>query len=436
MSIVQPGGPEQQPRRRARLGGVMAPLARCPRDRSNKKMTWMRGVACLLVVQGLACTKAAPRAEGDKAETGAAQGKGVTLALVTELAIEQTIEISGSLDADEQVTVGAKMPGRLASMDIDLASPVTRGQILARMETTDSQLRVEQASAALAQSRAQLGLPPDGTDQAVDSENTAIVKHARATLGEAQANRARARALAAEGLIPRMDLDAAEATAVRAETAVQSAREEVRIREATMRQRRSELRMARQQLEDSVVRSPLDGIVQMRRGSVGEYLAAGAPIAEIVRIDPLRLRVAIPEREAASVRQGQPVRVRIHGDDTSYEGTVSRLAPAIDPQSRTLLVESDIKNPGHLRPGSLVTAHIVVSSKPAPTVPASAIVRFAGLSKVITVEEGKAREKQVTPGKTSGDRVEILSGLAVGESVVVKPGSLQQGQPVLVVDGS
>ena len=113
-----------------------------------------------------------------------------------------------------------------------------------------------------------------------------------------------------------------------------------------------------------------------------------------------------------------------------------RLAPAIDPQSRTLLVESDIKNPGHLRPGSLVTAQIIVDSRPAPSVPATAIVRFAGLSKVITVEDGKAKEKQVVTGKTAGDRVEIVSGLAVGESVVARPGSLQQGQPVRVVEGS
>jgi RND family efflux transporter MFP subunit len=169
---------------------------------------------------------------------------------------------------------------------------------------------------------------------------------------------------------------------------------------------------------------------------VGQYLAAGAPIVDIVRIDPLRLRVAIPELEAAGVRAGQPVRVRLQGDSAVYAGTVARLAPAIDPQSRTLLVESDIKNPGHLRPGSLVSAQIVVSSKPAPAVPASAIVRFAGLAKVITVEDGKAKEKQVTTGKTSGDLVEIVSGLSAGESVVARPGSLQQGQPVRVVEGS
>jgi RND family efflux transporter MFP subunit len=361
--------------------------------------------------------------------------KDVTLVPVTELAIEQTIDISGTLDADEQVTVGAKVSGRLASISVDLASRVENGQVIARLETTDYALRVEQAAAALAQSRAQLGLPQDGPDEALDIEGTAIVRQAAATLKQAESNRDRARNLSREGLMTAMDLDAAEAAAIRADAALQTAREEVRIRAATMRQRRSELRLAQQQLADATVRSPLDGVVQMRRASVGQYLAAGAPIADLVRIDPLRLRVTIPEGEASSVRQGQPVRVTLQGDDTPHAGTVARLAPAIDRQSRTLLVESDIQNPGHLRPGSFVSAQIVVSSKPMPTVPTSAIVQFAGLSKVITVADGKARETLVTTGKTAADRTEILSGIAVGESVVERPGSLQQGQAVRVVGG-
>ncbi|WP_437947215.1 efflux RND transporter periplasmic adaptor subunit [Sorangium sp. So ce296] len=391
----------------------------------------------MVLLQCAACDKkAAPQPEGAKGAKTAPSAKEVTLAPVTELVVEQTIDISGTLDADEQVTVGAKMPGRLASIAVDLASPVTKDQVIAQLETRDYELRIEQAAAALAQSRAQLGLPQDGPDDELDVEGVAIVREALATFKEAQANQVRARSLAKEGLMSGMDLDAAEAAAVRAETAVQSAREEVRIRKAAVRQRRSELRMARQQLADAAVRSPIDGVVQARRASVGQFLAAGAPIADIVRVDPLRLRVAIPETEAAGVRAGQQVRVIVPGDSAVYAGTVARLAPAIDPQSRTLLVESDIKNPGHLRPGSLVTAQIVVTSKPAPSVPATAIVRFAGLAKVITVEDGKAKEKQVVTGKTAGDRVEIVSGIAVGESVVARPGSLQQGQPVHVVEGS
>lgn len=390
----------------------------------------------MLVLAGIACgNKETPKPDSGQGQKAAVEPKEVTLATVTEIPIEQTIAITGTLDPDEQVTASAKVPGRLASIAVDLASPVTQGQVIAQIETKDYEIRIEQAAASLAQARAQLGLGPNDKDEDLNIETTALVRQATAVLREAEANRARARKLSSEGLITAVDLDAAETAAVRAETALQSAREEVRIRQATVKQRRSELRLARQQLTDTLIKSPLDGVVQMRRANAGEYLPAGAAIADLVRIDPLRLRVALPELEAADVRQGQPVRVRIEGDETTYAGTVARIAPSIDPKSRTLLVESDIKNPGHLRPGSLVQAEIVVTSRPAPTVPETAIVRFAGLSKVITIENGKAKEQQVTTGKKSGDRIEIIEGIKVGETVVEKPGSLQQGQPVRVLEG-
>jgi HlyD family secretion protein len=154
-----------------------------------------------------------------------------------------------------------------------------------------------------------------------------------------------------------------------------------------------------------------------------------------VRIDPLRLRVSVPERDAAGLRVSQAVHLRVDGDTKTYEGIVARLAPAIDQQSRSLRVESDIKNPGNLRPGSFANAEIVVGTKPVPTVPESAIVKFAGLEKLIVVVDGKAVEKTVTTGKKQGALVEIKSGIKAGELVVERPGSLQQGHAVRVVEG-
>lgn len=405
-------------------------LARAPPRRLPKRAAWLLVIAAVAGCNG----------GGDDATPQPDQGaveprpeRRVTMVAVTSMPIERTVDISGTIDAYEQVTVGAKVPGRLASIAVDLASPVVKGQVIARLETTDYQLRVDQARAAVGQSRAVLGLT-EGQDK-VDVDGTAVVRQAQATLQEAQANLRRTRALSAEGLATGIQMDSAEATALRAETALQSAREEVRIREATLRQRGSELSLARQQLADTVLISPIDGVVQARRGSVGEYFAAGAPLVDIVRIDPLRLRVALPEREAGSVREGQSVRLTIAGDERAYGGTIARLAPALDQESRTLLVEADIGNPGNLRPGTMVSAKIVVASDPGLTLPLTAVVQFAGLTKVLTVEDGRAREKQITTGRATGDRVEILSGVADGERVVDKPGSLQQGEAVQPAEG-
>lgn len=378
-----------------------------------------------------------PRAEG-KPGRGAppAEARSVRVQPVSLSTFEQSIEISGTLAADEQVTLAAKVAGRLASIAIDLASPVRQGEVVAQIETTDYEFGVQQAEAALGQARAQLGLAPGASvgDLAVDS--VAVVREALATLEEATAAAARFEILTREGLSPEAELESARASLARARAGLESAREEVRLRQAQVRQRESELRVARQRLLDTAIRSPIDGYVQARRASIGEYLTAGAPIADVVRIEPLRLRLAIPEREAASVRQGQLVRVSL--DSASGEkapvqaGTVARLAPGLDPESRSLLIEADIPNPGQLRPGNFVHAQIVVGQRQAPAVPESAVVTFAGLQKVVLVQDGKAVERTVTTGAARQGEVEILSGLTPGDSVVIAPGSLQQGAAVRV----
>jgi RND family efflux transporter MFP subunit len=178
----------------------------------------------------------------------------------------------------------------------------------------------------------------------------------------------------------------------------------------------------------------LDGIVQQKRASVGEYLAAGAPVVDIVRMNPLRLQAQVPERDAANVRFGQNVRVSIEGGEKIYVGQIRRLSPVITQQNRMLMVEADVQNDGALRPGSFAKAEIVTNdAKMAVTVPNNAIVTFAGIEKVIVVENGKALEKPITTGRRTGDWTEILSGINVGEQVVVDPGNLQSGMAVEVI---
>lgn len=404
---------------------------------------WVYAALALLggALASTACeTDAKPRAEASGVNAGAPAipPRGVELEPVVLATLEQVIQTTGTLAADEQVTLAAKVAGRLASIAVDLASSVKQGDLIAQIETTDYEFGVQQAEAALGQARAQLGLPMSGPKPILDAEATAIVRQARATLEEARAAATRLELLAKEGLAPQAELETARASLLRAEAGLQSSREEVRIREAQIRQRESELRIARQQLADTTIRSPIDGFVQARQASTGEYLAAGAPIAEVVRIDPLRLRLALPEREASSVRQGQAVHLSSSTIDAAegepgHSGVVARLAPSLDAQSRSLLIEADIPNTGQLRPGNFVHARIVVGSRTAPTVSASAIVTFAGLQKVITVKDGKAVERPVTTGVIQGQRVEILSGLEPGEAVVKAPGSLQQGQAVSVL---
>ncbi|MDQ1639140.1 MAG: rane fusion protein multidrug efflux system [Pyrinomonadaceae bacterium] len=365
------------------------------------------------------------------ADKGARQ---VKTARVEEMPFGETVTANGTLAAYDQSTASAKVAGRLSTISVDLGSVVRRGQMVAQVEASDYKLRVQQAEAALAQARARVGLSPDGKDDAVNPEQTGTVRQARAVLDEAKVSRDRAAKLVQQGIVPRSEFDTVDATYKVAVSRYQDAIEEIRNRQAMVAQRRSELALARQQLGDTAVYAPLDGIVQQKRASVGEYLAAGAPVVDIVRMNPLRLQAEVPERDASTVRFGQSVRVTVAGDANVYLGQIKRLSPVITAQNRMLMVEADVQNNGLLRPGSFAKAEIVTNdAKMAITVPNNSIVTFAGIEKVIVVQNGKALEKPITTGRRNGDWTEIVAGVNVGDQVIVDPGNLQSGMAVEVV---
>ena len=346
--------------------------------------------------------------------------------------LERTVSVTGTLAAEEQVALSFKVTGRVHELNVDLGSPVRRGQVLARLTPTDFELRLQQAEAALQQARARLGLPPSGGDTTVNAENTALVRQSRALRDEARLTRDRMKTFVDRGISSRADLDAAEAQLEVADGKYQDALEEIRNREAVLAQRQSELALARQALEDTSLRSPIDGAVRERQVTVGEFRSTGTPVLTIVRTDPLRLRVAVPERAASALRTGQSVRVRIEGDDATYQGKLVRLGAAIEEDNRTLPVEAAVANPqGALRPGMFASADIVVDrADRAVVVPSEAIVTFAGVQKVLVVKDGKAVEQRVRTGRRNADRVEIVDGVKAGDVVIVKPGDVVDGVPV------
>jgi len=355
----------------------------------------------------------------------------VKTAKVTEMPIGETVTVNGTLAAFDHVTVGMKVPGRLQSISIDLGSVVHRGQRVAQLEQQDYKLRVQQAEAALAQARARLGLSPDGSDDRVAAEQTGTVRQGRAVMDDAKLKRDRAAKLVEQGVVSRAELDTAESDYKVALSRYQDALEEIRNRQGLLAQRRSELALAKQQLADTIVYAPMDGIVQEKKASVGEYLAAGAPVVDVVKVNPLRLRAEVPERESHNIRNGQSVRVTVEGDANSYLGYIKRLSPTIGEQNRVLVVEADVANNGGLRPGAFVRAEIVTNqTNTAVTIPSNALITFAGIDKVIVVEDGKAVEKAVTTGRRGADWVEIKAGLSIGQTVVVDPGNLQTGQAI------
>jgi RND family efflux transporter MFP subunit len=367
-----------------------------------------------------------------KSAGGAGGGpRSVRTVRVAETTVGQSVVVTGTLSPYDQATVTAKVPGRLAALAVDLGSRVKKGQLMARIEAPDYQIRVQQAQAALAEARARVGLG-EGEGQRVDPQRTGTVRAAGAVLEAARTSHDRATALSNEGLISKAELDAAEAARRVAESRYQDAIEEIQGRTASAGQRRADVALARQQLADTGIYAPFAGVVQEKRASIGEYLTAGAPVVDLVRVDPLRFRAEVPEREAGSVRVGQELRISAEGQPAVI-GRLARLSPTITERNRVLVVEADIPNQGTLRPGVLVRAEIVTNaSRTALTVPNDAVISFAGLQKVLLVKDGKALERPIVSGQRSEHWTEVTSGLAAGDQVVLKPGNLQSGQPITV----
>jgi RND family efflux transporter MFP subunit len=307
---------------------------------------------------------------------------------------------------------------------------------MAEVEPRDYELQLRQAEAALAQARAALGLPPHGTDDEVELEQTTWVREARAVFEQARSNRNRAERLLEEGILSTSEDDAAEAAYQVALNRYEAALEAARQRQAAVAGRRIELEIARQQLDDARILAPFDGRVQRRHADPGQYLKTGDPLIRLVQVNPLRLQMEVPEREAPQLRIGQEVRFVATGLERAYSAQVSRISPALDRTSRVLLVEADVENDGRLQPGSFAEAIIVVRRDPAVLmVPMRALRVFAGMEKVFAAVGLEAVERDVITGQAQDDWIEIRRGVEAGESVILDPGNLRNGEAIVIANG-
>ncbi len=359
----------------------------------------------------------------------------ITTALAEEKAIEQLVTITGTLAAEQEIVLGMKVAGRIAELPVDLGTPVRKGDVIASLDTTDFQLRMRQSEAALQQARVRLGLSPNGTEEDVILEQLAPVRQARAQMDGAKSRLDRAQQLSQSGLLAKADLDATSSAYKVTEAQYADSLDEARNRQGVLAQRKSELEIARQQLADAVLYAPIDGMIRARAANVGQYVSAGAPIATVVQMSPLRLRTEVPERESINIRVGMPVRLTVEGSSGEHQGQVARLSPSFDETNRTLLVETEVANPsGTIRPGAFARAEIVTSSSQrALMVPAASVVTFAGIDRVFTIAGGTASEKRVKTGRHTNAGIEILEGITANEQVALNPGNMTDGEKVLVI---
>jgi RND family efflux transporter MFP subunit len=355
----------------------------------------------------------------------------VHAASVESRPIDRFLRVTGSLAADEQADVAAETAGRVVETPIERGTRVAAGSVLVRVSATEADASLREAEANAAQLEARLGLQPG---QPFDPTRVPEVLTAKASLDWAEADFNRIKALLDQKVVSQAEYDQ-KATGVRAaqqqyQTAHNTAQQSYRALQAA----RARVDLARKAAADTAVRAPFAGQVAERLVSTGDYVTRGMKVAQIVRIDPLRVELTIPEQYLSQVREGQPVRLTVDAyPGESFAAKVRFVSPSLKTDQRALTVEALAPNPdGRLKPGLFATA-LLQQPSPAPAllVPASAVETVAGTSRVYVIKGDTLEERIVTLGERVDDRVEIATGVKADERVVANPaGKVSDGARV------
>ena len=401
--------------------------------RSSALLKILLLVAGLSVVAGVAvsCGGSKANVRPEEAANAVPAAVDVTTAAAIMRELPRYFEATGSLAGDEQTDVAPSIAGKVVAVGVDLGSYVKRGQMIVRLDDVDLRLRVEQAQAQLDQTKAALRQAEEKiglrAGQKFDPTRVPEVANVRVALELSEKNLQRAEKLIESGDVARSFYDQQRAQRDQLkeqyEAAISKARQDfaaVATARANVSNAESQLGLARRSLSYAVVFSPIDGYVAERSADLGEYVSPTQKVATIVRINPLRIRIDIPEQAIPEVQVGQSVSVTTSAwPDQSFSGRIARISPNVSAESRTLTVEAEIENnSGALKPGQFATVRILQPrAEPAVLVPARAIRTEAGVSRVYVVKDGRALQRLVQLGQSEGDLMEVKSGVAADEQV-------------------
>ena len=352
----------------------------------------------------------------------------IHVAQVESQPIDRFLRVTGSLAADEQADVAAETAGRVIGTPVERGTRVTAGTVLIRVSATEADASVREAEANAAQLEARLGL---ANLQAFDPVRVPDVLNAKASLDWAEAEFGRIKSLLDQKVVSQAEyeqrLTQVQAARQQYQSALNGAQQSFRSLQAA----RARVDLARKSAADTVVRAPFTGIVAERLVSTGDYVTRGMKVATVVRIDPVRVELTVPEQYLSLVKAGQHVRLTVDAyPGEVFTAKVRFVSPALKKDQRALMVEAVAENADNrLKPGLFATALLQQPAiAPALLVPASAVETVAGTSRVYVVAGAKVEERIVTIGEKVGDRLELATGVKAGERVAANPrGKLSDG---------
>lgn len=371
----------------------------------------------------------------------------VTTAKTEARNVPAVIQTTGSLVADETSNVAPKVAGKVVNVGINVGDFVAQGTVIARIDDSDPRRRlaaaeagVKQAIAAVRQAEARLGLSPNGSFNAsripeVQAAN-ANYQQTLAELRQAEANEARYRDLVKTGDTAMITYEQYRTARDTARARANAAKEQLEAQVNTARQNnqaiasaqaqvdaaRTQVEIARQEVNDTIVRAPFSGYVTARDVAVGEFVSSADVIATIIRSNPIKIQMQVAEADVPSVVVGRGVSIQVDAyRDRRFAGAVSAVNPSVDLTSRSFVVEARIENGDNsLRAGMFATARINKEGGGTGVfVPKSAVYNHVptGSFRAFVIVDGIAKLRTIQLGPEEGDSYQILSGLNADEVV-------------------
>ena len=349
--------------------------------------------------------------------------------------VRRTVEAVGSLFAYDEVVVSSEVDGRADQVLVDVGDHVTKGQTLVEIVSIEFKLAADQQSAIVEAARAKLGMTGDDPE-VKDPSKTAAVKKAAADLANAEQKYKRSKQLVQQGVLARQTYEEDEAVYNAAQAGYELAVQDVRNLQAALKQERALRDLADKKLRDTRILAPFSGYVKERNVTVGQYLKVQTPVMGIVNVDPMRVRVKVPEKMSAWVPVGQPANVSVEAyPDRMFSGKIWRINPSVDPQTRTFDAEALIENhQGLLKPGFFAKATIPSTRVDRiVVVPQKALSYAYGIYKVYALtKSNKLKEREVKLGDRIGQDVEVIDGLTEGDRLALPT----EGQELALKDGA
>ncbi len=390
-----------------------------------------------------------------KEEMNASAVPVVQTVTVRPAAQDESANMPCNLGAMQFATIYARVDGYLKGRLVDIGDSVKSGQILAEIDTPTIDEEISQASADLQEAKARLASTQaslKGSRSQVDSSD-ADVKKVKTDQNYAAVTADRWIHMADEGAVSLQSrdeknralgaqnaaLDAAEAKKRVAQEEVQAAKAQVKLAEAGIAAKVAVLNKYKAQQAFKFIRAPFDGVIVVRKVDPGALITAGSQsqtqeLFQLAKLDILRSYVNVPQSISHNIKPGQKAEITVSSfPGRKFMGEVTNVSGALDPQTRTRQTEIKIENLDHtLLPG--MYAQVKLTAERADKwveIPSSAVIPKHNTLQVVLVKDGKAHYQDVVLGRDFGDTIEIRSGLATGETVIVSPpDDLREGDAV------